>query len=86
MLSNFLDSKEIVRTEVHSEHVYSQRYHFFHFYNNGSSKEINIYLNSNHASLLEMHISPNKYSYPPLETKPLKSMKGVDSIMMTLTS
>jgi len=40
--------------EVFSEHIFEEMWNYYHFYSNGSEKELTIYVSSNHASLLEL--------------------------------
>lgn len=51
---------------------------FFYFYNNGNSGQLNVYVNSNVASFIEIKIAKGKGMRPGLDSKPLKIEKGVN--------
>ena len=46
--------------EIHTEHIFSDMWNYYYFYNNGKEKNFTIYVNSSNASLLEVQIARNK--------------------------
>lgn len=69
---------ELSRTHIHNEHMFEEEERYFYFYNNGSTDEISIYVNASTAVFFEIAISRGKGIRPGLDSKPLKSKKGVN--------
>lgn len=78
------DAMEILRTQTHVELVNPGAWNYYHFYNNGNSGELRVYVSSNVATQIEVVISKNMHSRPPFTNKPLLSKIGLQAVELSL--
>lgn len=84
ILQQFEQSQEILRTHLHNELLWELDEYFYYFYNNGSTGEITVYVNSPTAAFFEVSIAKGKGIRPGMESKPLKTEKGVNQVILVL--
>lgn len=58
---------------------------YYYFYNNGSTGELTVYINSNNAAFFEAAISRGRGIRPKIDSRPLKISKGVNQVILYLT-
>lgn len=86
ILQQYEQTQEILRTQLHNQHLWELDEYFYYFYNNGSSGELSVYVNSPTAAFFEVSISKGKGIRPGFEGKPLKTEKGVNQVILILRS
>ena len=86
ILQSALEGREILRTQTHVEHIYQESWKYYTFYNNGIADSLRVYVTSEMATKLEVNLSRNKKSRPPLTNKPLISKTGISSVELDITS
>lgn len=78
ILQQYDDSLELIRTHIHNDHMFEMQEKYYFFYNNGSTGELTVYINSNNAAFFEAAISRGRGIRPKIDSRPLKISKGVN--------
>ena len=69
LIQTFTDSRELLRTHSFTQQVQAQDWNYFHFYNNGNSESIRVYVNSSDGTKIRVILSEGIKGRPPFTTK-----------------
>ena len=86
LLQLHTNSQEILRTHTTNTDILANEWYYFHFYNNGNSNTLKVYLNSTGQDHLTVAISKGIQSRPPYTNKAISEANGIGHVTLSLNN
>ena len=84
LIQAFTDSRELLRTHSFTQQVEAMDWTYFHFYNNGSSGNIRVYVNSSEGTKIRVILSQGIKSRPPFSTKGILEKTDIGVVVLNI--